>query len=925
LTSILALLSGVPALVYQVAWTREIGLLAGGQVEAISVVLVAFFGGLTLGARWLGPRADRAPSPLALYGRLEAAAGALAILSPTLLRALPDQIGSHAALLGASALVLLPVTFLLGGTLPALLRASAERVRDAPRNAGWITGANTAGSVAGVGLAVWMLPVVGLRATLVAAGCASLAIGASAWALSRGRRRPELETALATGAVSVAGSRLALAIAGLAGASTLAFEVLVARMATLVLGSSLHAWGAVLALVLVGLALGNLASARLAAGTSRPAAALGWIEAAAAASVLLGARVLAPDLTTPSAGLGASTLVRVLLAVLPAALFMGAAFPFFVRLALAERIGAVFGAVSAANTAGGIAGALLAPFALLPAFGLVGGAVACASVNGLLGCGLLARAAPGGARRRVAAAVAAVALAALAARTLAAPGGADALRILHVEDGRQASVVVLHAGDRRDLVVDGDSEASSGGSGRRTEELLAVLPLAIHPDPRSLLEVGFGSGITLATASRFPLERVEAVEIAAAVLGAARFFEPENRGVGTDPPEGVRIHHADGRVHLARHPGSFDVVVANTLHPWSVGATGLYSREYFGRVAAALRPGGLAVQWVPLERIGGESLAAILRTFFAVFPYGGLWWGHGNLVALGSSDPLPPLDPARIAARLAGAGIRPSDLGWRDARELADRRIARAGQVRAALGDAPLLLDDRPLLEAWAAQRRGGEGASPPTGVVLDIARTAASEEPSLGSMLLWIESRDARARGDDARAARLAALAEAEGLEIARQERLAELRTEARQALRAGRAGDARALFRAAADESDPEGYARVALAAMDFEAGDLAQSEAQLRDVLRDWPLHAQAWNLLGVVLRQGGDRAAAREAFERALAADPYLAEALGNAGLLAVEVGDLEAAARVLERLRATRPLATPPEARALAAAIERAKG
>jgi hypothetical protein len=78
LAVLLALLSGAPALAYQVVWTRLVALSAGSQVEAISVVLAVFFGGLALGARLLGPRADRVASPLRLYGQLEIGAGALA-------------------------------------------------------------------------------------------------------------------------------------------------------------------------------------------------------------------------------------------------------------------------------------------------------------------------------------------------------------------------------------------------------------------------------------------------------------------------------------------------------------------------------------------------------------------------------------------------------------------------------------------------------------------------------------------------------------------------------------------------------------------------------------------------------------------------------------------------------------------------------
>ena len=55
----LAFFSGAVALVYQVVWTREVALLAGSQIQEISVVVAADFGGLAAGARWLGPWADR--------------------------------------------------------------------------------------------------------------------------------------------------------------------------------------------------------------------------------------------------------------------------------------------------------------------------------------------------------------------------------------------------------------------------------------------------------------------------------------------------------------------------------------------------------------------------------------------------------------------------------------------------------------------------------------------------------------------------------------------------------------------------------------------------------------------------------------------------------------------------------------------------
>ena len=94
-----------------------------------------------------------------------------------------------------------------------------------------------------------------------------------------------------------------------------------------------------------------------------------------------------------------------------------------------------------------------------------------------------------------------------------------------------------------------------------------MLPLLLHPQPRGLLEVGLGSGISLGTAARFPLEQIDCVEISAAVIRASAFFSPDNGAVSAGGDARLRILHGDGRAVLARRRGAYDVVLANTLHP----------------------------------------------------------------------------------------------------------------------------------------------------------------------------------------------------------------------------------------------------------------------------------------------------------------------------------------------------------------------
>ncbi len=918
---VFALLSGIPALVYQVVWTREVALAVAGQIEAVSVVVAAFFGGLALGARVLGPRADRLHAPLRLYAGLEIAAGVLALASPWLLRALGAQPwvgrapGTRLALAAAGIAAL---TFLLGGTLPALLRSATADAVQAARHAGRLLAANTAGAVLGVGTAALAIPAFGLRATLWAAGAWAILIGLAALALAR--PTPPVRAASKPEAPRPPAALLGAAF--VAGVATLGFEVLATRAAALRLGSSLYAWALILALFLLGLAGGNAWAARRAVRSPRPSNGLGLIQTAAAVWVAAGIVVLVPFAATPAVGLSTRWMVWIAACILPPSVLMGAAFPFLVRLGVRSSgaLAGSFGALSAANTAGGIVGALAAPFVLLPTLGLAGSILLCAGLNGALALAFLAHAAPTRQSVRTRTALAAGLVALAAAPTLSGVGvRSPAGRVVFVDHGRQATAAVVRVGGRRDLVVDGDPEASTGGDARATEELLAVLPLVRHADPRSFLEIGLGSGITLATAAGFPLERIDCVEIADSVLRAARLFAPDNDAALAADPGRIRIVRADGRAWLARHPATYDVVVANTLHPWSLGATGLYSREYFERMATALRPGGVAAQWLPIERIGAEALAAILRTLATVFPEGDVWWGANNLLVVAHVPPTP--DRAALGARVRDPELAAAlhRLGIDGPSELARRRLASFAALRAALGPGPILSDDRPLLETLAVRGRA-RGSGGELALLERLARAGAAEDPRTEALRLLVEGVAAQRRGDPDRARTRLTLAEASGLDLARSVRLRHATVRATRAFSEGRLDDAEAAYRAVLAEAPDHRDARFGLAALLERRGDREAARRELARLVREHPRDGEAWNQLGVLQRRRDAVPEARAAFDRALAADPFFPEALGNAGLLAVEAGDLARARRLLARLDELAPFGATPEAHALAGAL-----
>src|SRR5262245_16380155 len=192
--------SGVCALVYQTAWQREFRLIFGVSTAASAAVIAVFMGGLGLGGWLLGPRADRQPNPLRFYALLEACVALTAIATPLLLgvaRQIYLSLGGTVVLgetigtlirLALAGLVLLPPTFLAGGTLGAAARAiehDGDRRRTTP---GLLSGLNTPGAVVGCLLATfWLLERMGTRWTLWAAASVNLLIAVAAVAHARGK------------------------------------------------------------------------------------------------------------------------------------------------------------------------------------------------------------------------------------------------------------------------------------------------------------------------------------------------------------------------------------------------------------------------------------------------------------------------------------------------------------------------------------------------------------------------------------------------------------------------------------------------------------------------------------------------------------------------------------------------------------------
>ena len=430
--ALLFLCSGAAALVYEVVWVRELGLVFGGSQLAVATVLSVFMGGLALGGFVLGRQVERVRRPLRLYGLLELGIAASALGVGLVLRMYPVIFTPLARLAEDSAgwLTLLRVIFaagallvpatLMGGTLPVLTRCLVTGPGLAGQRLALLYGLNTLGAVGGtLGAAFVLLPALGVARTTWVAVAVNLAIGLVALAL-RERLPTTGRTAGAVPASGVAAddvprlaARLVLWGIGASGFCALGYEVLWTRVLSLVVGTSVYGFAVMLAAFLCGIALGSHALALLpraargiSPGWGGPVLAFGLVQGAVAVTALLtthrlrtlplDAMRLQDSLLVVGGEFAARQATSFVLAfgwmALPA-LFMGLAFP--IACALETRrpggVGRAVGRVLAANTVGGILGAATSGFLLLPVFGIERSLQMLVVVN--LGCGLAALAA----------------------------------------------------------------------------------------------------------------------------------------------------------------------------------------------------------------------------------------------------------------------------------------------------------------------------------------------------------------------------------------------------------------------------------------------------------------------------------------------------------------------------------------------------
>ena len=706
----LFLLSGAAGLLYEVLWSKYLGFLLGNAAHANALVLATFLGGLALGSALIGRFADRVPNQLYLYAWLELGVALLAGLTPTAFSSFEAVVGGigPAGRAAIAALVLLPPTILMGGTLPALSRFLTREIAGVQQQVARLYFLNSAGAVVG-GLAAgfFLVPRLGLDSAVYVGAFTNVAIGLLAMHLSK----QGLEAAPVPGAEAAVpapaedadeplapvgpGVRAyALGAIFVSGFVALTYEVAWIRLLALVLGSSTYSFTLMLAAFVAGIALGAFLVERGLAFGRTPLARFALAELGVALGVLLTLPLYErlpfwflqfKAMLAPSAAafplFEAGKFAFCFLLMLVPTVFLGMTLPLATRLVTASRkeVGAKVGEVFAANTLGNVLGAAAATLVLLPLLGIKGVIDLGVLVNLLVAAGAAWLAADWPVARR--AAVTALPFVVFGLQRTLAPGfdmqvlssgvfreSAKDLpasyqdfkrrfaerRVLFNKDDANTTVTVAQEGENIYLSLNGKVDASSAGD-LATQVLSGQLPLLLRPKSESMLVIGYGSGITAGAALTHPIKRLDLAEISPAVLEAGKYFAPFNHDVQKD---GRFTPLLEDGLALLRKPGpTYDVIVTEPSNSWMAGVGNLFTVDAYHLMASRLAPDGLVVQWLPLYETDDETLRLILRSFRAVFPHATLWQTQAlDTVIVGSRAPISP-DFAAFERRLAEPGV----------------------------------------------------------------------------------------------------------------------------------------------------------------------------------------------------------------------------------------------------------------------------
>jgi spermidine synthase len=166
-------------------------------------------------------------------------------------------------------------------------------------------------------------------------------------------------------------------------------------------------------------------------------------------------------------------------------------------------------------------------------------------------------------------------------------------------------------------------------------EMIAHIPLFLHPNPKNVLIIGGGDGGAAREVVRHPeVETVTMVDIDGKVIELSKKYFPEIAKAMLENNPKLTVKVGDGIGFMAQAEAYYDVIIVDCSDPIGPGE-GLFTYDFYKNTYKALKQDGLFVQQTespfmhqPLIQKIGKSVSEIFpitrlyTTFIPLYPSG---------------------------------------------------------------------------------------------------------------------------------------------------------------------------------------------------------------------------------------------------------------------------------------------------------------
>ncbi|MCP4047158.1 MAG: methyltransferase, partial [Gammaproteobacteria bacterium] len=586
-------------------------------------------------------------------------------------------------------------TFLMGGTLPLLVKYFTSQLDEAQSVTSRIYGINTLGATCGAFFAGFLLlPNLGITLTLLLAAAINILVAVGVFLLLKNTGSQMFsfgESASPHPAADkepgrAAHSSLLLFGFALSGFAALLYQVVWIHSLILVIGVSIYAFSTVLTVFLAGIGLGSLLVGRFlrykSAQHSLRVAFYLQLGIAVTAIISLSLISLSPIMFVQGWSMfhqnflmfqAYGFLLTGSIIFIPT-LLLGALFPLITGLwsHQAGGVGRGVGEAYGANALGTIVGSGIGGLFILDWLGMAGSIYLASGVSMLVAAMFWYMSRPDQTFMNRWVQVP-LAVSMVLVVTLVLPGwdrdilqaqvfrhsdnyvsddirGAIKQRMseaefLYYKEGIHGTVSViardLGNGFRgKTLYNNGKADASNSGD-MDTQILLGQLPMFLHSSPENVMVIGLGSGITAGSVlQNSKVKNLDVLEISPEIVEASHFFGEENHDLLNDPRTNLIV--ADARNYMLASREKYDVIISEPSHSWVTGVSNLFTREFLEQANSRLNENGILVQWYHLYGVDQESLKSLLKSVSDVFPHYTLWnpGGGGDILIVSSNQPL---------------------------------------------------------------------------------------------------------------------------------------------------------------------------------------------------------------------------------------------------------------------------------------------